>query len=383
MKLKLSIGILLLLLILLPGHAFAASGITLDGQFSDWTDKPGLQDTRSNVPAQQDMVSVKWLPDSSDENFYMYCERLDGMNENKNNPNAVDWDFEVNFSSDQGTRTAFVSYHPESRFVDVSLKDARGDSLWSSKGKWGDDKYSARRVEFSIPLSFLASSPSSGYQFDMSFNSSYDRVPDTGSITISTASTFPYFSAVLMLLWVLLLVFLHRQGLHFFKFIAGSVGLFLILMFLGSGYYEKQMEYMVTWCMWLIGRLTGIFTALPVYSLITVYHGLQAVSFLVDFECAGMIEILVYVSLLAFYPVYGLVKRLAAGLGGVVFIFAANIFRVFTICGIIKVFGTPMFFLSHTVLARILFFALMVVLYYVIFTQPHILKQKVGNLKYD
>jgi exosortase family protein XrtG len=373
--------IVILIMVSVPVQAFAES-ITTDGEFGDWTGKPGMQDRQGDGLPSADIIQAKWFPDSSASKLYLYCERLDGMNGDKKNPRAVDWNFQVGFSGDCGKNIAFVSYHPESRQVEVKLVDAFNRYLWSAKGKWGDDKYTANKVEFYIPLEFLAGSPASGYQFDMSFLSIPDRMPDCGFIKISTASTFPWTTTVLLFFWILILIFLHRQGMHFFKFIAGSVGLFLILMNFGTGFADKQLEYAVTWCLWLIGRFTGMYGTFPDYSLVTVYRGLQAVSFIVDYECSGFIEMLVYICLLTFYPVYGPLKKLFYGVGGMLFIFAANIFRIFIICLIIKVFGTQMFFFSHTVFARIIFFMLTVLLYYYVFTRPHILKQKVGDLTY-
>jgi exosortase family protein XrtG len=117
--------------------------------------------------------------------------------------------------------------------------------------------------------------------------------------------------------------------------------------------------------------------------MITIYKGTEAISFFVDYECSGFIETLVYICLLSFYPVYSYFKRGILAIIGIVYIFISNIIRVFFICIIIKLFGNGMFFFSHTIFARVIFFTFMIILYYTVFTRPHILRQKVGNLSND
>lgn len=170
--------------------------------------------------------------------------------------------------------------------------------------------------------------------------------------------------------------------MHFFLFIVGSAGLFGFLMFLGLGAIETLLEQAVTAVLSLVGSITGIFAANADYSMITVYHRNNALTFFVDYECSGYIEMLVYACLLAFFPLYSSMEKLIYSLGGLLYIFLANVGRVFLICGITKIFGSTLFFFSHTIFARLLFFALMVILYYFVFTRPHIKRQKVGNMSY-
>lgn len=188
--------------------------------------------------------------------------------------------------------------------------------------------------------------------------------------------------SILFVLWVIILLVFRKVKIPFFVFLFGSIGLFGFLMFLGLDFVEKYLEYLVTWAVGLIGQITGLYKAFPEYSMITAYHQTQAVSFFVDYECSGFIETLVYVCLLMFYPVYRFGSKLILVMIGVIYIFIANVIRVFFICMITKFFGSQLFFISHTILARVIFFFFMVVIYYVVFTRPHILKQKVGNMSY-
>ena len=185
-----------------------------------------------------------------------------------------------------------------------------------------------------------------------------------------------------LIIWIILLLVFRKVKIYFFFFLLGSIGLFGFLMFFGMSVVEKYLEFTVTYVLWEIGSVTHLYKAFPDYSMITVYHRVQAISFYIDYECSGYIEMLVYFCLLMFYPVYHLWNKILFSVLGIIYIFLSNVIRVFFICLITKLLGSGVFFLSHTVFARVLFFFLMVILYYTVFTKPHILKQKVGNMSY-
>ncbi len=361
--------------------ATLSSPITVDGLFDDWSDMPGVTDRQGDAAPDHDIVRAKWYPDMSSSRMYMFCERLDGLTGKNNKP--VDWDFFVYFDNASEKVSAHIHYHPESEQVDVNLYDESGNMIWRSKGKWGEDKYSADKVEFYVPISYIAGGVESGFQTDFHLESGLDRVPDNGYITISTAGTFPWFTGLMVLVWVALLVFLHKQKMHFYKFLAGSVGVFVFVMLLGSSIGEEILEKAVSWGMWALSGIMDGFSVLPSNSMVTVNHGQQAVSFIIDYECSGFIEILVYLSILLFYPLLSWWKKLMYAALGCLFIYAANLTRLLLISYSIRLFGTTVFFLSHTVFARILFFGLMVLLYYYVFTRMHIRKQRVGDIAYD
>lgn len=187
---------------------------------------------------------------------------------------------------------------------------------------------------------------------------------------------------ILMIIWILILVYFKKINMHFFFFVAGSVGFFCFSMYFFSDLMEQILQIAVSFCLFTIGKVTHLFSVYSKYYMICVYHDSQAISFFIDYECSGFIETLAYISILIFYPVYSMKKKSLYAVLGVAYIFTANLLRIFIICLIVKLFGTSMFFFSHTVFARILFFAFMVGLYYFVFTRSHILKQRVGNLTY-
>lgn len=228
-------AVLFVAVLLLPITVLAGS-VATDGKFQDWSDKPSLEDTQGDESSYRDIVMVKWFPDPAGEDLFIYCERLvepdskegkskskddDRFDENYDEKTVSDneiyedirknffnnrcrfkyWVVNLSFKGAGRGENAWVFYHPPSRKVFVMLFDKKGSFLWSAGGKWGDDRNTARRIEFYIPLSYIAGSTAGGYQVDMRISSGNDRVPGAGYITISTISTLtPALTAALLLL---------------------------------------------------------------------------------------------------------------------------------------------------------------------------------------
>lgn len=190
-------------------------------------------------------------------------------------------------------------------------------------------------------------------------------------------------SIFLLLIWISILALFHKLNMHFFKFTLGSVGLFCFLMYFFRLFFEGYLEYMLTYIISWIGQISGLFIASPEFSMITIYYKVTAISFFVDYECSGFIESCVYISILLFFPIYNFIQKFKYFIIGTLFILISNILRIIFICTLTKVLGGNLFFFIHTVFARILFFILMVILYYYVFTIPQIRSQKVGGFKYD
>ena len=68
---------------------------------------------------------------------------------------------------------------------------------------------------------------------------------------------------------------------------------------------------------------------------------------------------------------------------GTVWIIAANIIRLFSICLIINQFGNESYYTAHTIVGRLIFYALSIILYFYVFTRAQIRRQRVGEFGYD
>ena len=90
----------------------------------------------------------------------------------------------------------------------------------------------------------------------------------------------------------------------------------------------------------------------------------------IGLECSAIIEISVFVALLLFYPSYSWKTKLKYATIGTVATFAANIIRILSIVFIVAVFGKTSVYLAHAIIGKLIFFALILILYWYLLTKP-------------
>lgn len=186
----------------------------------------------------------------------------------------------------------------------------------------------------------------------------------------------------LLILWVYMLSVFKRANLYFFKFIVGAVGLFFFTIIILQPYLVGILSQLVTAVAGIIGEITNYYQAFYQYSLILISSGTSNVSMYIDYECSGVIEILAFTSLLWFFPVYSTMEKIMYNIIGVIWIFMANVLRIFTICILVYYYGNNIFYFAHTILARFIFYGLSIILYFHVFTKAQIKKQRVGDISY-
>lgn len=193
-----------------------------------------------------------------------------------------------------------------------------------------------------------------------------------------------YIAAVLLIAgWLYLLHVLKRAELKFWRFLAGSVGLFIILMLFVRPWATQPLAQTVAAIAGLPGRLTGTFEAYFKYGVLFVDSAAGAMTLRIDFECSGIVEIMAFVSLLAFFEVYNRSERLLVGIFGSAAIILANVIRIILIAEIIYFGGAGYYYVAHSLIGRLVFYALTVALYFYIFTKPQIVRMKVGTFTYE
>lgn len=190
------------------------------------------------------------------------------------------------------------------------------------------------------------------------------------------------FTVVCFLVWIYLLSVFTRGKLYFYQFIWGSVGLFVFMMMWIQPVWIRPLTNLVCSAAGVAGRMTGFYESYSEYSMLFVQHGSEAISLCIDYECSGIIEMMAYVSMLAFFRVYDWMQRIILSVLGCMMIFFANIIRLFVIGTTIYYFGNDAYYIAHTIVGRIIFYALSVILYYYIFTKSQIVKQKIGGFHY-
>lgn len=186
------------------------------------------------------------------------------------------------------------------------------------------------------------------------------------------------------LVWLYLLSVFKRGKLDFFCYITGSVGVFVFLIIWIRPYVTKGLIQLVTSVSGVLGKMSGVFEAYRDYSILFVENQAtkEAISLYVDYECSGVIEMMVFISLLAFFQVYEVWQRIIIGVLGCIAIFFSNVGRIFIICFMIKIGGNEVYYFAHTIVGRLFFYVLTVLLYYYVFTYAQIKKQKVGGFSY-
>ncbi len=192
------------------------------------------------------------------------------------------------------------------------------------------------------------------------------------------------FAVICVLLWLYALSVFRRGKLDFFYFLTGSVGLFIFMMIFLEPFLVSPLVNLVTSATGIVGELTGMFESYQDYSIlfVTCKGTGESLSLYIDFECSGVIEMMAFIALLAFFQVNDIWQRFVVGVLGCIAILFSNVIRITTICIIIMIWGNDAYYIAHTIVGRIVFYILAVLLYYYVFTHAQIIRQKVGGFNY-
>lgn len=195
------------------------------------------------------------------------------------------------------------------------------------------------------------------------------------------ASVFIY--VLLFAIWIYILTVFKRRQLDFFYFLLGSIGVFLFSFVLLREILTRILTTLTCYLTGLLGNALGFFKAYTSHSILFVENADGPISLYVDFECGGVIEILVFISLIFFFAVYNLKEKVVISFLGTLWIITANVIRLFSICLIIHLFGNESYYIAHTIVGRLLFYALSIILYFYVFTRAQIRRQRIGDFGYD
>ena len=192
----------------------------------------------------------------------------------------------------------------------------------------------------------------------------------------------PIIVIAIIIIWLYILSVTKRAKLHAWSFMWGSLGLFVIMMMTIQPLLTMPLARCVSALAGVVGSITGAFTAYFKYGIIFIHTGMSSITLLIDFECSGIIEIMAFISLLAFFNVYNISEKIIVGISGFCYIMVCNALRIVLICLSVHFFGMGAYYVVHTFIGRIFFYVLSVLLYFYVFTKPQIIKMKVGNFAY-
>ncbi|MCQ2531405.1 MAG: exosortase family protein XrtG [Saccharofermentans sp.] len=186
-----------------------------------------------------------------------------------------------------------------------------------------------------------------------------------------------------ILLWIYILSVLYRSKNSFFYYLVGSVGLFTFSMIIIEPFAVPILQKNVAAVAGVIGDLTGIYSSYFNSGILFISHNATNLSLFIDFECSGVIEIIAFISLLAFFGIYDIYERVIIGFVGTIMIFVFNVLRIFIICISVYIGGMNIYFVAHTIIGRLFFYVCTVFLYFYVFTKSQIIRQKLGGIKHD
>ncbi|KRO00089.1 exosortase [Companilactobacillus kimchiensis] len=161
---------------------------------------------------------------------------------------------------------------------------------------------------------------------------------------------------------------LKRAKLTAFSFIVGSIGFFFILMALSTPYWIWFFTHAVIYGVAGIGNLTHICQVLPEYGIVYIINSMEPVTMTIDYECSGIIETMAFIGLLAFYPTYSRKEKVFYIILGTLWIYLSNVIRLLIVVIIVHLGGGSVYYLAHTIIGRIVFYLLIIMLYYNVFT---------------
>lgn len=187
---------------------------------------------------------------------------------------------------------------------------------------------------------------------------------------------------ILFILWIYLLYVFQRGKLAFFKFLLGSIGLFFIFMNF-INFFKVPCIQFFTYILGLIGKWTSLFEGYAEYGMFFINHNNTVISLYIDLECSGLIEMMVFISLITFFPVYKPFEKIKIGFTGIVFICIFNYIRILSIILLIYQFGSPVYAFAHSIFGRFVFYVLIIILYFNVFTKSQLSRQKVGKFDYN
>lgn len=194
---------------------------------------------------------------------------------------------------------------------------------------------------------------------------------------------FNWIAVVSIIIWIYILTVFKRAKLDFWFFTIGSAGLFTIGIILLQPFLLVPMQNAVAAAAGVFGEITHTFSSYFEKGILFIANGETQMSLYIDFECSGIIETFAFLALLWFFPAYQFYEKVVVSIVGTFVIFMANVLRIFIICQMVYWGGVDMYFVAHSFVGRLVFYACTIALYFYVFTKVQVVRQKVGAFRYD
>ncbi|MDD2586224.1 MAG: exosortase family protein XrtG [Syntrophomonadaceae bacterium] len=181
---------------------------------------------------------------------------------------------------------------------------------------------------------------------------------------------------ILSLVWFLPVLFFRYYKIWILYFITG-VGGFTVLgaFILNESWFENFLSATaVGICARMADYLSLQVQAFADAGIMLIsspaFSGFTSMS--IDIECSGMLEMLVVWALIIFFPIFDRGERVWYLFWGSIMVYLVNLVRILVILLALSYWGRDSIFIVHTVIARGIFFILIVMIFWEIFTRKSI-----------
>lgn len=187
-----------------------------------------------------------------------------------------------------------------------------------------------------------------------------------------------------VLLWIGLLIILHRAGLKGWYTIVGVLGMFIVSVMVFLPLFVTPLSQFVAAIAGIFGRLTGTFESYFKYGIIFVKtHADEYITLRIDFECSGIVEILLYIAWVMFFSVFTKYQKIVMSIIGFLYIVIVNALRIVIICEIIHFGGNGVYGFAHNIVGKLFFYVLIILLYFYVFTKQQVISMRLGGFGYS
>ena len=189
---------------------------------------------------------------------------------------------------------------------------------------------------------------------------------------------------VAVLLWIGLLIILNRAGLNGWYTIVGVLGMFIVSVMVFLPIFVTPLSQFVAAIAGIFGRITGTFESYFKYGIIFVEtHADEYITLRIDFECSGIVEILLYIAWVMFFSVFTKYQKIVMSIIGFLYIVIVNALRIVIICEIIHFGGNGVYGFAHNIVGKLFFYVLIILLYFYVFTKQQVISMRLGGFGYS
>lgn len=184
-----------------------------------------------------------------------------------------------------------------------------------------------------------------------------------------------------IIIWLYLLTLLKRTQLSAYYFWLGSVELFIILASISNICFDQVMPKFIAEILKYISYILKDFSInISQRSILINIGSNNYAELFINYECSGMLETIAFISMLAFFPIYKGGEKIIVGCLGFLWILTANIVRLLITITILDYFGINALFIAHSIIGRVIFYVVVILLYYQVFTKSQIIRGWSANL---